>query len=117
MTRTLASGRSSSEAMTRWSQLGCWMELHTAIPSPSGAAMKRMRLDGELGDHGEGVGALDDHLRPCLGGGQVAPAVAMLAQDVAVGERVAGTQRRVLHERGARVQGARAIEETAGSSS
>ena len=39
ITRTLASGRSSSEAMTRWSQLGCWMALHTTIPSPSGAAM------------------------------------------------------------------------------
>ena len=25
--------------MTRWSQFGCWIELQTAIPSPSGAAM------------------------------------------------------------------------------
>ena len=25
--------------MTRWSQYGCWIELQTAIPSPSGAAM------------------------------------------------------------------------------
>jgi hypothetical protein len=30
---------SSSEAMTRWSQFGCWIALQTAIPSPSGAAM------------------------------------------------------------------------------
>ena len=46
--------------MTRCSQFGCWIELQTAIPSPSGAAMKRVRLDRELGDHREGVGALDD---------------------------------------------------------
>ena len=26
--------------MTRCSQLGCWIELQIAIPSPSGAAMK-----------------------------------------------------------------------------
>ena len=26
--------------MTRWSQYGCWIALQTAIPSPSGAAMK-----------------------------------------------------------------------------
>ena len=38
-TRTFDSGRSSSVAMTRCSQYGCWIELQTAIPSPSGAAM------------------------------------------------------------------------------
>ena len=38
-TRTFDSGRSSSDAMTRWSQFGCWIELQIAIPSPSGAAM------------------------------------------------------------------------------
>ena len=29
----------STPAITRWSQFGCWIELHTATPSPSGAAM------------------------------------------------------------------------------
>ncbi len=38
--RTRASGSSRSEAITRCSQFGCWIELQTAIPSPSGAAMK-----------------------------------------------------------------------------
>ncbi len=37
--RTFASGMSSTPAITRWSQFGCWIELHTATPSPSGAAM------------------------------------------------------------------------------
>ena len=39
-TRTFESGRYRSPAMTRWSQFGCWIELQTAMPSPSGAAMK-----------------------------------------------------------------------------
>ena len=37
--RTFASGNPMTVAMTRCSQFGCWMELQTAIPSPSGAAM------------------------------------------------------------------------------
>ena len=57
-----------------------------------------MGLDGELGDHGERVGPFDDHLGLGLGGGQVTPAVAVLAQHVAARQGVAGTERRLLHE-------------------
>ena len=39
MDATLASGIPVSPAMIRWSQLGCWIVLHTSTPSPSGAAM------------------------------------------------------------------------------
>ena len=38
-TRTFASGRPRTFAMTFWSQFGCWIVLQTATPSPSGAAM------------------------------------------------------------------------------
>jgi hypothetical protein len=38
-TRTFANGRPRTPAITRCSQLGCWIELQIAIPSPSGAAM------------------------------------------------------------------------------
>ncbi len=37
--RTFASGIPRTPAMTRCSQFGCWIELQTATPSPSGAAM------------------------------------------------------------------------------
>jgi len=60
---------------------------------------ERVWLDRELGDHRELVGALDqDDVR--LGGSHIdiAPAVAMLVEDVAVGVRVVGPQRRVLDE-------------------
>ena len=39
-TRTFASGSPSTPATTRCSQYGCWIELQTAMPSPSGAARK-----------------------------------------------------------------------------
>jgi hypothetical protein len=38
--RTFESGIPRTPATTRWSQFGCWIELQTATPSPSGAAMK-----------------------------------------------------------------------------
>ncbi len=38
-TRTFESGRPRTFAIIFWSQLGCWIVLQTAIPSPSGAAM------------------------------------------------------------------------------
>ena len=56
-------------------------------------------LDGELGDHREVVGVLDDQVRLALGGVDVAPAVAVLAQDVRAGQRVVRAERRVLDER------------------
>ncbi len=39
MTRTFDSGMPTTPATTRCSQFGCWIELQTRIPSPSGAAM------------------------------------------------------------------------------
>ena len=62
-----------------------------------------VRLDGELGDHREGVGPFDDDIR--RGRVDVAPAVVVLAQDVRGRERIAGPERRVLDERGGRVEG------------
>ena len=66
-----------------------------AVPVRGGH--ERMGLDREVGHHGEGVGVVDDH----LGGGRldVAPPVAMLGQDVAEREGIAGTQLGLLHER------------------
>ncbi len=73
-------------------------------PVAVGRRHERVRLDRELRDHREGVGAVDDNRGIALGGLEVAPAVAVLAQDVGAGERVVGADRRVLDERRCRVQ-------------
>ena len=69
-----------------------------------GRRHERVRLDRELRDHREGVGAVDDDRGIALGGLEVAPAEAVLAQDVGAGEGVVGPDRRVLDERRRRVQ-------------
>ena len=51
-------------------------------PVAIGRGDEPVRLDRELGDHREAVGALDDDVRVALRGVDVAPAVAVLAQDV-----------------------------------
>ena len=60
--RTLASGRPSSSAMTRWSQFGCWIDAPDRDAVAVRRGHERVRLDGELGDHREVVGALDDEI-------------------------------------------------------
>ncbi len=50
-----------------------------------GGGHERMRLDRELGDHRERVGALDHDVRLAFGGVRVAPRVAMLVEDVRPG--------------------------------
>ena len=60
---------------------------------------ERVRLDGEVGHHREGVAALYDDVRSSRLGVDVAPAHAMLGEHVAAGEPVAGAQGGVLDER------------------
>ncbi len=76
------------------------------MPSPSGRSDERVRLDGELGDHRELVGSFDDGGHVGIGGRgvHVAPAVAVLAQDVRAGQWVVGADGRVLDERRTRRQ-------------
>ena len=68
---------------------------------------ERMRLDGELGDHREAVGAVDDDVGRRRGGIDIAPAIVVLAKDVRRRERVARAERRVLDERRVRREGSR----------
>ena len=65
---------------------------------------ERVRLDGELGDHREGVVALDHDVGLALGRLDVAPRIAVLAQDVRAREWVVRPEGRVLDER--RIAGA-----------
>ena len=74
-------------------------------PVAIGRGHVRVGLDGELGDHRERVGALDDEVRLRGRRVDVAPAVVVLVEDVRRGARVAGTEGRVLDER--RVRGER----------
>ena len=64
-----------------------------------GRGHERVRLDRELGDHRERVGALDDDVRLAHRGVDVAPAVAVLAEDVGRRVRVVRPEGRVLDER------------------
>jgi hypothetical protein len=64
-----------------------------------GRGHERVGLDRELGDHREGVRALDDDIRLRRRGVDVAPAVTVLVKDVRCRARVAGPERRVLDER------------------
>ena len=68
-------------------------------PVTVGRGHERVRLDRELGDHREGVGALDDDLGLAGRRVDVAPAVAVLVEDVAGRVGVVGTKARVLDER------------------
>ena len=86
-------------AITRWSQLGCWIVLQTAIPSPSGAAMNAWGSIANWVTIGNVVGALDDEVGARARRVDVAPADAVLAEDVGARERVARPERRVLDER------------------
>ena len=65
---------------------------------------ERVRLDRELGDHREAVGALDDDVGRRGGRVDVAPAVVVLAEDVGRREGIARAERRVLDERGVRCE-------------
>ena len=50
--------------MTRCSQFGCWIELQIGDAVAVRRGHEAVRLDGELGDHREGVRALDDDVGP-----------------------------------------------------
>ena len=91
--------------MTRWSQFGCWIALQMAMPSPSGRGHERMRLDRELGDHRERVGALDHDVRLAFGGRRGRPSVWRCSWSTLVpAMRIVRTQRRILDERRVRRQ-------------
>ncbi len=62
-----------------------------------------VRLDGELGDHGEGVRSFDDDVR--LDRIDVAPAVVVQPEDVRGRQRVTGSERRILDERRGWIEG------------
>ena len=65
-----------------------------------GRGHERVRLDRELGDHRERVGALDDDVRRRFGRlDGVAPGMAVFVQDVARGVRIVRAEGRVLDER------------------
>ena len=68
---------------------------------------ERVRLDRELGDHREGVRAFDHDVRLTFGRVEVAPPIAVLAEDVRAREGVVRPERRVLDERRIRCQGRR----------
>ena len=61
-TRTFESGRPSSVAMHPLEPVGVLDRAPDGDPVAVGRGHEGVRLDRELGDHREGVGALDDHL-------------------------------------------------------
>ena len=81
-TRTFESGRPSSVGDHALQPVRVLDRAPDRDPVAVGRGHERVRLDRELGDHREAVRALDDDLR--VGGRRVdvAPAVAVLAQDV-----------------------------------
>ena len=115
-TRTLASGRPSTPGDDPLQPV----RVLDRAPDRDAVAVRGghegVRLDGELGDHREGVGALDDDVG-AVDRVDVAPAVVVLAQDVR--GRRAGRPGRSAGSWTSGASGARAaaIVKTAGSSS
>ena len=107
MTRTLDSGRPRTPASIRCSQYGCWIALQTTIAVAVGRRHVGVGLDGELGDHREGVAVLDDEVGAGLGARRGHPRRRTCSRRTLVwAQRVAGAKRRILDER--RVGGERA---------
>ncbi len=106
-TRTLASGRPQDPGEDLLEPVRVLDRTPDGDPVAIGRGHERVRLDRELGDHREGVGALDDDVGLGGRGVNVAPAVAVLAQDVGRGERVAvRADRGILDERCRGIEGA-----------
>ena len=106
MIRTFDSGRRTRSAMTRWSQFGCWIALQTTIPSLLGAAMNACGSMANWVTIGK-VCALDHDVRFAFGRLEVAPRIAVLAEDVRARVRVIRPERRILDERRIRCPGRR----------
>ena len=98
-TRTLASGRPDQVRDDPLQPIRVLDRAPDRDAVAIGCGHERVGLDRELRHHRERVGALGDEVRLAHRGVEIAPAVAVLAEDVRPGKRVVRPDRRILDER------------------